>query len=327
MEPAISIIVPVYNIEHYISKCLDSIIAQAFSDFEVILVNDGSTDGSGKICDLYAEKDKRIRTIHKQNGGVSSSRNAGIKIAQGKYIAFVDGDDWIDKNLYKELYRLCLETGSDISICRFGREINGELIKSDEKKYILEMDNSEAIRQLFRGELYRFSLCNKLFKKSCFDKILFPEGRIHEDLSTTYRLFANSSKAVFTAYTGYIYVKRENSILTSKFSEKRLDALIGWDEILTFMKQNYPQLSTEFISCFAYGCLDNVFYVLNQIEEQQQKEKYLAVIRQYVRKYYRDILVNRALHLKSKYIITLLNCHIGLLLVSCSLKKAFNRGF
>lgn len=133
MNPIISIIVPVYNVEPYLESCIDSILAQSFSDIEVILVNDGSEDRSGVICDQYLSRDDRVRVIHKPYGGVSSARNVGLQSAKGQFIGFVDGDDRIEKDMYKTLYELCMETNSDISICKLGREIDGKLInKSSE---------------------------------------------------------------------------------------------------------------------------------------------------------------------------------------------------
>jgi glycosyltransferase involved in cell wall biosynthesis len=321
MKPAISIIVPVYNVELYLEECIESILAQTFTDFEILLINDGSIDKSGDICDEYAKDDNRIKVIHKEYGGVSSARNVGIKLAQGEYIGFVDSDDRIDKKMFNTLHMLCVETKSDISICTLGREINGQLINRKEEELIKEMNNTEAMRELFKGVLYRFSLCNKLFRKNCFKNIQFPEGRIHEDLSTTYRLFANCNRAIFTNYIGYIYVKRENSILTTSFSEKRLDAFIGWNEILSFMSEKYPQLSREFLSCFVYGCVDNVNHILNQVENKEDRQKYLGSIQLQVKRYFKDIILNNTLSLNYKLIITLLNYNIRLLILSNDLNK------
>jgi glycosyltransferase involved in cell wall biosynthesis len=325
MKPIISIIVPVYNVEPYLENCIKSILTQNFSNFEVILVNDGSIDKSGKICDVYAQIDTRIKVVHKENGGVSSARNIGVEMALGDFIGFIDGDDRIDENMYRELYRLCVETDSDISICKLGREIDGHIINLDQDIYIKEMDNTEAMKQLFKGTLYRFSLCNKLFRKHCFDNIQFPEGRIHEDLSTTYKLFANSKKIIFTNYIGYIYIKRENSILTSTFNEKRLDAFIGWDEILTFMRERYNQLYKEIIPTFVFWSVDNVFYILNQVINKKERDKYLVSIQKLVRRKYKDIIKNDSLSFGYKYIITLFYFNIRLLIVSRNI-KGFLRG-
>src|SRR5690625_2953673 len=194
-RPTISIIVPVYNLEAHLGKCLNSILNQTFTDFEVIIVNDGSTDKSGAICDEYVTKDKRIKVVHQGKKGVSAARNAGIKRATGDFIGFVDGDDYIDKRMYEKLYQACIKTRSSISICKLGREIDSELINNDNSEYYSRtLNNEEAMKELFKGVLYRFSLCNKLFSKECFAGITFPEGRIHEDLSTTYKLFANANR-------------------------------------------------------------------------------------------------------------------------------------
>ncbi|MFJ7728161.1 glycosyltransferase family 2 protein [Neobacillus sp. NPDC097160] len=326
MNPAISIIVPVYNLEQYIKKCLDSILSQTFKDFEVIIVNDGSIDNSGSICNEIAYLDNRVRVIHKKNGGLSSARNAGIKIAKGDFLGFVDSDDYIDKDMYRVLYNLCKETNSDISICKFSREVKGKLINEQNEECKLEMDHDEAMRQLFKGVLYRFSVCNKLFKKTCFENIQFPEGRIHEDLATTYKLFSNARKSVYTNYEGYVYVKREESILTSKFHGKRMDALLGWSEILSFMGRNYPHLSKEFISCFAYGCVDIIHYILNQVENRDLRKEYLSIIQQLVRKFYIKLMLNNTLSLKYKLTITLLQCSTSLLVFSSKSKKILRLG-
>ncbi|RKD23246.1 capsular biosynthesis protein [Ammoniphilus oxalaticus] len=321
MRPAISIIVPVYNDELHLRACVDSLLTQSFTDFEIILVNDGSTDGSGKICDDFAVKDARVRVIHKHNGGVSSARNIGVAAARGEYIGFVDGDDRIETNMYVELHTLCVETDSDIAICRLGREINGELMNNDPRPFVKELDHNEAIARLFEGVLYRFSLCNKLFKKTCFEGVSFPEGRIHEDLSSTYRLFANANKAIYSNFIGYIYVKRENSILTSTYSEKRLDAFLGWDEILTFMNDRYKHLTHTVITCFLYWCIDNVFYILKQVENRRDRNQYLGVIQQCVKKHYKEIMSSK-ISMKHRMIITLLNYNVRLLTISYSLRGA-----
>lgn len=324
MNPAIaiSIIVPVHNVELYLDSCVESILSQSFSDIEVILVDDGSIDRSGEICDRFAKKDKRVKVIHKKYGGVSSARNAGINSAQGQFIGFVDGDDRIDERMYEILYKLCIDTNSDISICKLGREIDGKLINMNlEDHFTREMKNEDALMELFKGELFRFSLCNKLFKRSCFYNIQFPEGRIHEDLATTYKLFANANKATFTNYIGYIYIKRQNSILTSRFNEKRLDAFIAWDEILTFMQKNYYQLYKGVIFCFVYWSVDNVYYIINQVQSRGDRNKYIDSIRAFLTKYFSDIIKDDVLSFKYKYIVTLLRYNPRLLIFSNKLKN------
>ena len=321
MDPIISIIVPIYNVGKYLPRCIESILNQTFNNFELILVNDGSTDNSGVVCDDYAKKDTRIKIIHKSNGGVSSARNAGLYVAKGEYIGFVDPDDYIDKNMYEKLYRLCIDNNSDIAICRFNREINGKIQNKESTEEIIELNNMEAMNELFKGNLYRFSLCNKLFSKKCFNDVLFPEGRIHEDLSTTYKLFANSKKAVYIDYYGYIYVKRENSILTSTYNEKRLQAFIAWDEIIEFIDKNYYEIIEQVIATFTYWCVDNILYILNQVNNSKKKNNYLNIIQKYTTKYYIYIKRNNILSRSYKLRIRIFNINYKLFILGRKIRK------
>lgn len=321
MDPIISIIVPIYNVGKYLPKCIESILNQTFKNFELILVNDGSTDNSGVVCDDYAKKDTRIKIIHKSNGGVSSARNAGLYVAKGEYIGFVDPDDYIDKNMYEKLYRLCIDNNSDIAICRFNREINGKIQNKESTEEIIELNNMEAMNELFKGNLYRFSLCNKLFSKKCFNDVLFPEERIHEDLSTTYKLFANSKKAVYINYCGYIYVRRENSILISTYNEKRLQAFIAWDEIIEFIDKNYYEIIEQVIATFTYWCVDNILYILNQVNNSKKKNNYLNIIQKYTTKYYIYIKRNNILSRSYKLRIRIFNINYKLFILGRKIRK------
>lgn len=321
MDPIISIIVPIYNVGKYLPKCIESILNQTFKNFELILVNDGSTDNSGVVCDDYAKKDTRIKIIHKSNGGVSSARNAGLYVAKGEYIGFVDPDDYIDKNMYEKLYRLCIDNNSDIAICRFNREINRKIQNKESTEEIIELNNMEAMNELFKGNLYRFSLCNKLFSKKCFNDVLFPEERIHEDLSTTYKLFANSKKAVYINYCGYIYVRRENSILTSTYNEKRLQAFIAWDEIIEFIDKNYYEIIEQVIATFTYWCVDNILYILNQVNNSKKKNNYLNIIQKYTTKYYIYIKRNNILSRSYKLRIRIFNINYKLFILGRKIRK------
>jgi glycosyltransferase involved in cell wall biosynthesis len=320
-KPEISIIVPVYNVENYMKECIESILAQSFTDIEVLLINDGSTDRSGEICDEFAQKDERVRVIHKPYGGVSSARNAGIRNAKGNYIGFVDGDDRVIPTTYEELYYLCQQTESEIAICTLGREVDGQLINRKPSEKVLEMTTEEALKQMLKGVLYRFSLCNKLFHRSCFQHIQFPEGRIHEDLSTTYRVMANAKRIVFKDFIGYIYVKRSNSILTSTYSQKRLDAFLGWDEMINFINNNFPFLIHEAVACFTYNLIDHIFYILHQVKDANERDKYLKVIQGYVRKHFKLIRENNFLNFSYKLMMMSIFVHIKFLVMLTKLKR------
>ena len=320
MKPEISIIVPIYNVEKYLPRCIESILAQTFTNFELILVNDGSEDDSGEVCDRYAKEDKRIKVIHKKNGGVSSARNAGLKNSIGNYIGFVDPDDYIKKDMFNILYNLCKKNNADISICKNSREINGKVLEGKTDMSIKELSNNEAMKELFKAELYRFALWNKLFRYKCFEGVLFPEGRIHEDLSITYKLIASAQKVMFINYEGYIYVKRDLSILTQKYNENRLQSFKAWNEIIEFMKQKYENILDYAITCYIYWSIDNIYYILNQVDDEKARKKYLLQMRQYLNKHYTYIRNNKMVAINKKYILLALIYNYYLLIVIYQVK-------
>lgn len=243
----ISIIVPIYNVEKYLEKCLESILGQTFKDFELILVDDGSPDNCGSICDRYLKLDSRVKVIHKENGGLSSARNAGLDIAIGEYVGFVDSDDWIDTNMYEILYSMAKETDADIIQCKF-KELYNENninIKINTSKFKL-IDKFEALNNLIDyGEMHVQMVVawNKLYKKNLFDEIRFPNGKIHEDEFTTYKLLYKSKKVALIGNELYYYRQTPNSIMNAKFNKNRLDYLEALEESLIFFKKvNNEQL-------------------------------------------------------------------------------------
>ncbi len=213
----ISVIIPVFRTEEYLEKCIRSVISQTYDRLEIILVDDGSDDNCPDICDRYAEKDGRIVVIHKENGGLSSARNAGLSAATGDYIAFVDSDDYLDGKIYETLV-FAMED-SDISICGY-YSVKGESVKKQvgfSEKTVLS--KNEALKELFRDEKIKNHVWNKLFKKELFDNICFPDGRTFEDILTTYKLFENAKKITYVPYAGYYYADRATAISKQKNSE------------------------------------------------------------------------------------------------------------
>lgn len=236
MGEVITIIVPIYKVEDCLHRCVVSILNQTYKRLEIILVNDGSPDGCGKICDDYAMLDERVKVIHKKNGGLSDARNTGIEIAQGEYISFVDSDDWIEDNYIEKLYQLLINTNSDISVCNFIRT-STEKVKinqSEEKKH--EYSNIEALEQLYdRFGVQMVTAWGKLYKRKLFEGIRFPVGRIHEDEFTTYKLIYNAKKIALTTAQLLYYWQREDSIIGSGFNIKhRLDIIDAFNERAEF---------------------------------------------------------------------------------------------
>lgn len=239
--PKISIIVPVYNVEKYIHRCIDSILHQTFKDFELILVDDGSLDNSGKICDEYAKEDDRIKVIHKENGGLSDARNVGLDIAQGEYIAFVDSDDWIEKDMYSILYENIRKYNADISICKMRKIFDSTVDNNITTNNCIILNNEEAFDCLFNNKYYASHACDKLYKKSLFDGIRYPVGKLYEDMFTTYRLFEKANKVVFSDYIGYNYFQRKDGIVNSKFRPEKLDYIRAFNGIFDLGYSKYPK--------------------------------------------------------------------------------------
>lgn len=238
----ISVIVPIYKVEPYLHKCVDSILGQTYSNIEIILVDDGSPDNCGKICDEYAAKDRRVKVIHKVNGGLSDARNSGIDIAKGNYISFVDSDDWIHPQYLEVLYNDLKMSQSDISMCSFIRVHNrcAKMVNSVDKKYKI-LDSDEAIRlTLYQKQLDTSAWC-KLFKKELFMGLRFTIGRLYEDLDFLYKIYEKAKTLVRTESKLYYYYCRQDSIL-GLFNEKRLVVLDITDEILQHMKERHPNI-------------------------------------------------------------------------------------
>ncbi len=238
----ISIIVPCYNVEAYLPRCIDSLLRQTYPNIEIILVDDGSPDNCGKVCDKYADKDNRIKVIHKMNGGLSDARNAGIDVASGEYITFVDGDDWIHSQYVEILLNNLTETGADISACSFVRTSEEMLMNTKVGKSSYHIYSSEkAIEQTLYQNKLDNSTWGKLYKKSLFYKCRFTVGRLYEDLDFFYKVYEQATRFVYTEAVLYYYYYRSDSIL-GIFNRKRLDVLDITDEIVCYMTMHHPRI-------------------------------------------------------------------------------------
>lgn len=225
MNPKISIIVPVYKVEQYIHKCIDSILKQTFKDFELILVDDGSPDSCGEICDGYAIQDSRIKVIHKENGGLSSARNAGLDIARGDYIGFVDSDDWIEIDMYELLYGMCVEQDCDIAICSSEIHYNDKTVISSSHPFVIH-DRYSAMKAMLEGNLYDEVVWTKLFKRQLLEGIKFPVGMSYEDTAFTYKVIHKCKKVCFIGEPKYHYIKRDNSMMDQAVKEIKIDSVL-----------------------------------------------------------------------------------------------------
>lgn len=228
-QPLVSVIVPIYKVEPYLRRCLDSIVKQTYTNLEIILVDDGSPDGCPQICDEYAAKDKRIVVIHKENGGLSDARNAGLDICKGEYISFVDSDDWTNENYIANLLDIITKNKADIAIAENIRT-DGCFEPSKGNISINVYTPQNALKHLFSQNHIAFTVSwGKLYKKELFSTLRFPKGKFHEDEFTTYLLFYNSKKLVYTSQILYFYYQRTDSIVSTRHP---------WD-VLEFFEQRY----------------------------------------------------------------------------------------
>ncbi len=242
MQPLISIIVPVYNVEKYLYECLDSIVNQTYKNLEIILIDDGSPDKCGEICDAYAKTDKRISVIHKENGGVSSARNAGLVNAKGDFLFFIDGDDYIHNDCIESLYKSIIYDKSDCAISSLSVVIDGNiLIKPVNKKNKrLVYSKTEAIKTMLYQDKTDAGVPGKLFKRKTFKNIWFPDAVIGEDLAVIYKVFNNCYNVSFLSDCKYNYLHHANAITKTCFHDKKLVLLKIAKDMLDYIKTNIP---------------------------------------------------------------------------------------
>lgn len=246
MNDLISIIVPIYNVEKYLEKCIRSLINQSYKKIEIILVNDGSKDRSGEICDTFAIQDHRIVVIHKRNGGLSSARNAGLNIMNGKYVSFIDGDDFVDYDFISSLYSACEIFNSEIAIC--GRYMEFEDGKT--KKFNCFEENKiwntkEVIHNLLLWKGVDSSVCDKIFVSKLFKDIRFPDGHLHEDIPVTYKILLHQKIVVHIGAAKYHYLQRINGITRTNFSDKKIDLYSYSCKLKNDVDSIFPDLEIE----------------------------------------------------------------------------------
>lgn len=249
--PQISVIVPVYKVEKYINRCVDSILAQTFTDFELILVDDGSPDNCGAICDEYAAKDSRVRVIHQKNGGLSAARNAGIDWvfanSDSEWIAFVDSDDWIHPMYLDALFSAVSQSKLDVAVCGFGHvDENGKL----EDDFSIETQICKVEQYYCEHQVEATVAWNKLYNKACFEKIRYPLGRVHEDEFTTYRIIFHGKEIAVVQQALYAYFQRADSIMGhwKAFSEDAFEAYRG--QLVYFKKNGYRNAYAKQINTY-----------------------------------------------------------------------------
>lgn len=285
MEEKISVIVPIYKVENYLAKCVDSIINQTYKNLEIILVDDGSPDKCPQMCDEYAKNDSRIKVIHKENGGLSDARNAGMKIATGKYISFIDSDDWVSADFFKVLYDTMIDSESDIVEC--------DVLKVDEEKPDLSVndfkevkvfDKQTGLSMLISEKEFHQHVWNKLYKAEVALSVPFERGKLNEDEFWTYQIFGQAKKVAKVSKSLYFYLQRTGSIMAESYSLRRLDALEAKAQRQKYIEKYFPQLKAQakidmFSSC-VFACQASMKFM-----KKQDKVKAKKIIKEYAKNY------------------------------------------
>lgn len=242
MKDMISVIIPVYNVEKYLRKCLDSLLNQSYKRFEVILVDDGSTDDSGQICEEYAKGDNRIRVFHVKNGGTGRARNIGLKNMNGNYVTFVDSDDFVDEKYLEVLYNNIKKY--KVLACFVGTKIvdDKKIISRTRKGTARVYDKKEMFKEFIEQKILNYGVCAALFNRHIFDRIIFAENKFSEDMWIKFELMTHLKKIVIDETEMYYYVIHKGSKMTSDFRLEKLDRLDVYHRQVSYTKQRYPEL-------------------------------------------------------------------------------------
>ena len=291
MSELISVIVPVYNVEQYLEKCVQSIQTQTYSNLEILLVDDGATDSSGRLCDELATTDERITVIHKENGGLSSARNEGQKNAKGEYILFVDSDDYIHEEMIESLYQQLIAENADVSSCNvMNVYTTNQTPQCDREDLYLVLNQEEFLREYLIGQKVPGTICNKLIRKEIADKIEFPVGKIYEDAFYHYQLVQIAKKYVVNTKPYYYYYHRQQSITTTPYRERDLVYITIYQQFYDLVKQQFPKLEEEAFFRLSYAH----FYILDKmlVEDHFESIADYPRVRNYLKRHAFEIAKN-----------------------------------
>lgn len=309
MSPLISIIVPCYKVEKYLPKCIDSIIKQTYTNLEIFLVNDGSPDNCGKICDEYAQKDYRIKVIHKTNGGLSDARNVAIDKMTGEYVVFVDSDDYIAPTHIEGLYDMIQHYQAEISVNTFKPFYDGAIPipkPKSSKDYVYT--GLEATEKMFYQEMFDNSAWGKMYKSSLFDNIRYPKGLLYEDLPTTYKLMLKASKVAYNNNETYYYLLRSDSIEGSKFTPEKLNSALKLMELMEQDKVSFRPI----IKSYYCRIVSFIFHMILQMPKHyEHKDSFYNRLKEYRR----TVLCDKNARTKTR--IACLCSYFGINTVQC----------
>lgn len=332
MLPKISVIVPIYKVENYINKCIDSILNQTYKNIEVILVDDGSPDGCGEIADSYELKDFRVKSVHKENGGLSDARNYGMKYATGKYVVFVDSDDWIKEEMIETLVGLVIELKADIVQSGFYYAYDQYLLYDDryykEDMDPIQLNRDELMRELVINEKVKNFAWGKIYKIGLIKDIPFKKGVLFEDVFWAHNVMNRVSKYVICHKPMYYYLQRNDSIV-STYTVRNLDIIRGMKERHKFIEENYEELTNESYRILTKTILLH-YYLLNKNKDKDLHGHYRKELSSYITNNYLKIkdairddkeLSKEVLLFKFNYNLSRIYVDINKILRKLNLKK------
>lgn len=311
MNELISVIVPVYNQEKYLVRCLDSLIQQTYHCLEIILIDDGSTDNSNSIMQKYAKDDNRIQIVSKANGGLSDARNSGLDIASGKYVTFVDSDDWVDIEYIEKMYQTLKKYSADIVVVNPVKVWNTSKVNRNISKYskIFEYNSSQAIADMWYQRNIGNYACGKLYSIELFRGIRYPVGRLYEDLATTYKLFWQAHRIVYFTEKLYYYFQHTGSIMSRPFDKRNLDRIYVSKDLLDWA---YGQ-DDELIKAAETRFFVSNLQVLREIPVDEEYSEELAILKGNITQYRNSVWKNRKAKISVRCMAALSILDIGLL--------------
>ena len=282
-QPLISVVIPVYNVERYLERCVASVRDQTYRNLEILLVDDGSPDRCGAMCDDFAKADERVRALHKKNGGLSDARNFGIEAASGEYVAFVDSDDFIEPDMMEVLLRLIQQYGADIATCGVYNCYPDKTTLLYERMEEGCVDGATAFGYILEGKRIPATICNKLLSRPLLETLRFPVGRLYEDAFFTADLMPLVHKAAYTTEPKYHYFHRAGSITTTRFKSKDMDIVAAYDKTRELVERDYPSLTR----LADFRCLWAHFVVLDRMLATQDYRSFpeFAPVVRYLKKH------------------------------------------
>ncbi len=306
----VSVIVPIYKVEQYLDRCVQSILKQNIQNMEILLVDDGSPDRCGELCDYYAQRYEKVRVIHKENGGLSDARNAGIKVARGEYIACIDSDDYIQGEMLSDLCELLDSTHADIAVSGINTVVNDMIVNIEKYEFAI-YESKDALCAMLYDRKFWVASCNKIYRKELFEKLLYPKGRLYEDYYLIPRLMDYADKVVVSDKIYYHYCIRDDSIMG--ISNERLSADIIYNTIenMDFFKKRRKNYKREQYEKITSGLVNHLYFCTRQVLLEEDMSKYWEYVNKYmiaVRKILPIAMMNKYLSTKVKMMLLLSAC-------------------